>query len=324
MAAPVNVSVDFNVTIEPDSSISVFGNEFVAPTNILVAEHVLPVNALYDADTKTGLIEFWEPSANPDDMKVQLANTDSSAAGGDNLAGAYQAAAKQLAKGLERLLCDKFDGSNAVPFSSYSDVEYYKQRDFGRVALGLFAHYMFGHVDATSAITNDAAFVRSMLSVSAGETDETAEGAAARYAAWTKSVTSNVELWDASGSAADANLAIRLVKAIVGKGLDASNNLVVSSVADNVSTDLANIVRQVIGQDRNRAMNEDNSERTLDMHRLLRFYEGDSIYVNIKVKTPSVTVGAGGVDSLTEATLQGRYTVQDYAIKITLGPKEAL
>jgi hypothetical protein len=176
---------------------------------------------------------------------------------------------------------------------------------------------MFGHVDATAAITNDKAFVHSMLSINAAGDNETAGGAALRAAAWTKTTTADVQSWDNTSSTADANLALRLVKAVVHKGLDSAGVPTTSLVSANDSASLANIVSQVVGQDASRLMNVDNSERTRDQHILLRFYAGDVIYMNIKLKTPSVNVGTK--DQLVSGTtLQSMYTEENFTIKITL------
>ena len=109
---------------------------------------------------------------------------------------------------------------------------------------------------------------------------------------------------------------------MVNKGIS-SGALVVSSVAANDAASIANIVRQVVGQDATRLMDEDNSERTKDIHRLLRFYAGDIIYMNIKLNRPAVTVSTG--QSVTENTLEANYaTEQNYTLKITLKAAEAL
>jgi hypothetical protein len=333
MPTPVSVEVNFNVTIEAQSKVQLFGETFTAPADYIVAEYHLPVDALYDASANVGLIEVWEPSDAQGDIKCTLAHTDGTTEGGPNLSGAYQVTAKKLAQGLERMLCDEFDCSGAAPFDNYTtEVKYYKQRDFGRIALGNFAHYLFGHVDATAAITNDVAFVHNMLSVTAGGADESAGGAAARYATWTKDVTGNLEAWSYSASPTDANLALRIVEAIVKKG-KASNNVTSTTFLESAVSDcsgvedasLANIVKQVIGQDSSRLNNVDGSERTKDIRQLLPFYAGDVIYVNIKVKQPTIeiTAGYGGAVS-GSATNNGpaaglvTEVEKGYPIKITL------
>jgi hypothetical protein len=312
------IEVNFNVLIDASGNLEVFNAAKPVVANVLVAERTLPVTALYDEANNAGLLELWEPLDAQGDIKVQLADTNRVSEGGLDLTAKYQGASKAIAAGLEAILCDSFDCSGASPFSAYTgNVEYYKQRDFGRVALATYSHYMFGHVDATAAITNDKAFVQGMLSIAAGGDDETAGGAAARAAAFTKSTTANVQLWDNASSGTDANLALRLVKSLVGKGLDGAGVPITSLVSANDSASLANIVSQVVGQDASRLMNVDNSQRTRDQHILLRFYAGDVIYVNIKLKTPAVNVGTKN-QVVSGATLQSMYTEENFTLKITL------
>jgi hypothetical protein len=109
LSAPTSVSVNFEVEIEGASALSIFGLPAPSVSNVLVATAKLPTTALYDAVAKKGLIEFWEPKDEPNKIKVQLANTNSSGNGGVDLTGAYQAAAKIFAKGLQRILCDSYN-----------------------------------------------------------------------------------------------------------------------------------------------------------------------------------------------------------------------
>jgi hypothetical protein len=353
-----NVSVNFEVEVTGNSELSIFGVPAPTVSNVIVADMALPVNCLYDARvpaSKKGLIEFWEPAADPDNIYVKLASTDSSAVGGPNLTDAYKVTLKQLAKGLQRVLCHRFDtrGVPAAKAAPYDDAkydgkeEYTKQRDFSRVALGAMAHYLFGHVDATAAITNEVAFTKNMLSLTGSGANDAAvneavpAGGAARYAEYhaahlTEIDSSELSAWsNKEGSAIDANLAKRLVAAIVGKGLGTDGLPEVSKVNDaTLTTDaqrkakLAYIVSQVAGQDATRLMNEDNTERTVDMHQLLRFYAGDVIYVNIKVNTPNVTVAGGQAGGVTKSALEGSYSTDitkiSYTLKITLGEAETL
>jgi hypothetical protein len=348
-----NISVNFEIEVEGDSALNIFGDQFVTPTNIVVPTIKLPVNALYDAAAKKGLIELVEKSSDPDNIHVKLASTDSSANGGENLTDAWKVTVPILAKGLQRLLCGEIDcvktaGSiEAVPFnaSKYAGkAEYTKQRDFGRLALGVFSHYLIGTVDSPAAISNDVAFVKSMLSldgagadlaavneVAPGDLAAAGSGVAARYAAWKHAASVALPYdkatWEA-GSATDANLARRLVAKILDKGLSGAT-LVESDVAAAATdkTLLSNIVRQVVGQDAKRLMDEDNSERTKDARVLLRFYPGDIIYMSIKLATPTVTLGAGQA-GVTATGLQDKFTnstdAKVYALKIELGEAEAL
>jgi hypothetical protein len=311
MSTPVDhhpVEVNLNVLVDASGNIEVFNAAKPTVGNVIVAEQTLPVTALYDAAATVGLLELWEPSDALGDIKVQLANEDRSSSGGLNLTGKYETACKSLAAGLQAILNAPFDCKLASPFSNSAyanNVEYYKQDNFGRVALATYAHYMFGHVDATVAITNDDSFVRGLLSIDAS-------------GVWTKTTTSPVHEWSSASNGTDANLALRLVKAIVNKGVDASGNPTTSTVNTGGSGSLANIVSQVIGQDASRTMNADNSQRTLDQHILLRFYPGDTIYMNIKMLKPSVSIGTLN-QQVTASELQDLVTTEEnFTLKITL------
>jgi hypothetical protein len=326
---PVPIAVNFNVEIDASGNLNVFSAPAQTASNVIVAEQTLPVSALYDpvhAEGPKGLLELWEPSAAQGDIEVQLANTNLVVNGGLDLSNAYQHAAKELAKGFEAILCNTFDCSGAAPFSAYktgaSADKYYKQRDFGRVALATYAHHLFGHVDATAAITNDKAFVEAMLSLSAaGDSEVAADRVAAYKTAKLSAINgTDVEAWSDAADTTDANLAIRLVKALVGKGLDAANGnaKIVSAVSAGNSASLANIVSQVVGQDASRLMDVDNSQRTLDKHMLLRFYAGDVFYINVKLTAPNVSVGTGQLVS--KSALESMYpsASNNFSIKITL------
>ena len=336
---PTPIEVNFEVVITGDSAISIFSAPTVAVTNVIVAEVGLPVNALYDEAAVEGLIELWEPLTGPNEIECQLANVAPRA-------GAYKKSAKKLALGLERILCGSFDCAAATPFNDAkyaTDAAHYrKQRDFGRVALSSFSHFLLGHVDATAAITNDLAFIKSMLSLSADADaavkteynyDNTklfkaqaaaTEGARLRNAKYSKATeiaSSDYTAWTsaapatAAGTAADANLAQRLVAAILAKGLSAGVESVNAVAAG--ATHIGGIVAQVVGQDASRLMNVDNNARTKETHQFLRFYAGDIIYMNIKLAQPSVTVGTG--QKVLDNVLESQYSVeQNYTLKITL------
>ncbi len=338
------VTINLNVNVDAQGKIEVFGSAPDITGEYIIAKKELPVAALYVPEVKVGgvvtvpeggLIEFWEPSDNLGDIKCRLAGSD--AAHTEVAADTYKATAKELVNGLQALLCDEFDCINAAPWSGYSNPEYTKQTDFGRVALSAYAHALFGHVDATAAITNDAAFVEGMLSLNTGF-GVNEKNAIQRAGAYAKDVSAaDPASWPAyafEGSSTDANLAIRLVKAILDKAVGAGE---VSSVSTPTGT-LAEIVRQVLGQDPNRAINADNSERTLDRHMLLRFYENDVVYVSITLELPEVQLGASysgplsGANGNTDGSavadrfknlsgvIDGKKT---YLVKITLGSGEA-
>jgi hypothetical protein len=165
--------------------------------------------------------------------------------------------------------------------------------------------------------------------------DDTAPGPVTRYAQYStvaKNEINNTPItsWtNQTGSMSDANLARRLVAAVVTKGLTGTT-LKVSKVNDPAITadvdkkkELAWIVAQVVGQDATRLMNEDNTERTRDIHQLLRFYPGDIIYMNIKLNMPTVTIGQGQHPGITQSSLEGSYQQeQNYTLKIILSERD--
>jgi hypothetical protein len=285
------IRVDLNVTVDAEGTISVFSSEEETVSNVIYAQVGIPATSFYDATASKGLIEFWEPSTALGDKAVAYKDKEEMA--------------KLIASNLQNVLkgqMDAFEGSSAVA-SPFNDAkyntnaeQYRKHSDFGRLALAAYAHYLFGHQAATAAITNDEAFMRGILSTDAS-------------GAWTKSTTGNVSTWSVTQTVTDANIALNLAKLIVTK----SETQKVSEVtADSAS--LANIVRQVIGQDASRAMDQDNNALLPEMRQLLRFFPGDKIVVNIKLRAPTVTVGTG--QKVGANTLVGLYDKDKVAANV--------
>ena len=330
-SAVKSITLNFNVEIDADSSLTVFGDKPLIPENVIVASYKLPVDSLYDNANQKGLIEFWEPSDAQGDIRVELARTDFSS--DESGANSYKESAVKLSNNIESILCAPFNCVGCKPFndSKYANkTEYTEQRDFGRVALATLAHFLFGHVDATSAITNDVSFIKSMLSIDSNiaATDEGLAGPKARYDAYLHLMDDTLEvdeMYKFIGNANDARLAQRLVGAILKKGMYRDSEDVVQFKSSNVvanSNDpscLANIVRQVIGQDQTRAMNQDNSQRTLDEHVLLRFYPGDTVYMNIKLKKPTIYFSPGASAGLSSDSLSASYSSEiSFTLKMEL------
>ena len=126
--------------------------------------------------------------------------------------------------------------------------------------------------------------------------------------------------WFDVGDKTNANLAARLVKTLI------TNNTSSSVTSNPGATSVANIVKQVIGQDASRARGEDNSKYLPDNKGLLRFYAGDKIYVAISLEMPTVSVSSGQL--VNQNTLQPLYTPivtqkNKYNLKITLADKFA-
>ena len=281
MPAVSPVIVNLAVEVDANSGVTVFGQAAPTVTNEVIASSTLAASAL------NGLIEFWEPSNAIGTMQSHL-----------DLTGeipSYKTSASSLYTGLKTVLSGNFNCASTAPFTT--DVTEEKTRTdhysaiagFGKVALAQVAHAVFGHVAATAAITNDADFVTAMLAD-----------------------TSSAN-WDAirasTQSAAVANLANALVKALVLKGY---NGLDEYKDFEN-STDLTLIVNQVIGQDANRAKDQDNNAILPGVRQKLLFAAGDTVYMTINVKYPTVTLNNSNV-----LTVSHDGEARKFDIKITL------
>jgi hypothetical protein len=308
-----SIEINLNVEISANGELNVLGYSPTAPSNIVIATNTLPVDALYDSASGVGLFEFWEPD-NLNDIEAQLASTQT-------LGGVqgYKITAKKLALGLQNVLIGELDAKSAEPFSTAPKYGAANTQNgnrvmtgFGRLALMAYAHYLMGHVQATAAITNDTDFMKGMLSLNSDTLTDYKYANIGNYNA-------SAAPWSTSGTPTDANLAARLVKAL----LDANTSS--SLVSNGAANSVANIVNQVIGQDASRATDEDNNKYSPENHGLLRFYPDDIIYVSINLTTPVVNVGTGQLVS--DETLQDLYTNatgdKKYTLKITLGPASA-
>jgi hypothetical protein len=295
------VIVNLDVLIDASGSLNVFGQAAPVVTNVITAAVELPVDALYDAsgisnlNRLNSLFEFWEPSNALGTRKATLAGKDVAGDSSNKEDRDYKLMTKRFVLDLQEVLEGNFDCSGASPFSNakYGD-DYKIQSDFGRLALSTYAHYLFGHIGATAAITNDEQFMRAMLSHDASGNYKHAN---------VGSVSGNDGANWLAGTTSDANLSELLVKAIITKN-DAA---------------ILTIVEQVLGQDASRAMDQDNNQLAPGVRHELKFIPGDVIYMNIKLQTPAVTVSNG--QGVAAATLEGKYSVENYTLKITL--KEA-
>jgi hypothetical protein len=320
------VEVNLNVVIDASGELTIFGE---GPADIsgkrIVAEYKLPAECFYkgsvDASGQvtdvSGLIELWEPSSALGEIRCKLAENINGAAG-----DYYKDSAKKLAEELQKMFCSPFDCSGAAPFSSFkTDVNYYKPAHFGRLALSTHAYDIFGHVAATAAITNDVDFMKNMLDVDAGiEPSSTTEDAdpTARVNGYRKKTQLAAGVHDASwkeASNANANLALRMARAIVANGLTGETPDLAQNVtaADKSASSLAAIVKQVVGQDASRLRTVDNNELVPDLRQALRFYAGDVVYMNVQLTKPKVEFGSNKAIQLDDAV-----GTHNYAIKVTL------
>lgn len=256
-----NVTVNFNVNIDASGNIEVFGKEAYQIENKVVAKLYLPTSTLYSYDSSlnygSNIFSFWEPSDALGTRKAELNGTN-------NIAF--------FAYYLSKVLKNEMDGSDADPFNQTKYLgtpQYYTHDSFGRLALSAYAHYLFGHVAATAAITNDQDFISRMNNykyLTTGSTSDKKNDF--EYVSSTSYTTVDNTT---------ANLAKRLAHA----------------VATTTETNILDIVEQVIGQDASRTMDLDNNELAPNVKIPLRFYDGDKIYININLVEPSIIVQNG-------------------------------
>lgn len=147
------VTVNLDVTVDASGNVSVFGQAPVTMNNIIVPALNLPASDLWKSTTSS-LIQFQGTAANPNTINGRL----------DSVFAANAAFKTALKSSLATIVAGSFDCSGATPYSSgYSAADnYYTRVSFGQVALGAYAHDLFGHVAATAAIDNDVAFVAAM------------------------------------------------------------------------------------------------------------------------------------------------------------------
>lgn len=255
----VNVVVNFNVAIDASGSVEVFGQAPVSLSDVVVCATTLPATDLYDGSGNAAF-QFWEPSNAIGTLKAER----------------YSAWTKKntLRADMNSIINGVIDASGAVPFNDAkyaSTSQYYEHPTFGRLALSMYAHYLFGHVAATAAITNDQAFIDKM-----NGNDEEASG--------------------------HALLAKRIVDLI-------------DVMSD---ADVLEIVKQVIGQDASRAMDQDNNQLAPDVKQSLQFVAGDVVYVQIALKQPEVTVSNSASLAQQSEPAATLVTERTYNLKITL------
>jgi hypothetical protein len=167
MSTPhTNVVVNFEVTIDASGAISVFGQDASGVSNVVVAERTLDVKSLYEHNaTKENakrMFEFWEPSGNMGERVGVMAGDTTEYSYPAAVPGrAYTELTGLLSEELHAVFNDNMDASGAQPFFDYKGdaQQHYRHESFGRLALSAYAHYIFGHVAATAAITNDQAFI---------------------------------------------------------------------------------------------------------------------------------------------------------------------
>ncbi len=269
-----SVIVNLGIRVDAEGEIVVFGQQPPSMSEYVDCSVSLPISALY-SDASNSLFEFWEPSDAIGTIKATHATSR-------NNSGLIV----NLASGLQSVLEGELDASTSIPFknSKYSSESAYRVfNNFGRLALSSYAHYLFGHVAATAAISNDQDFMDKFLAYDTEAAD-----------------TYDATSW-ATSTTSKANLSLRLADAILKK----------------TDEEVLTIVEQVLGQDASRAKDQDNNELSPDVRQALRFEDGDVIYFTVRVQPPTVTVQNNG-QQYTPASSLYIDTGISYNLKVTL------
>jgi hypothetical protein len=153
MTTPVNVSVNLDVLVEATGNVSVFGQAPTTISNVGAAAVTIPVSCLYNG-VGNSLIKFQGTSAVLlDDIVASLSLA--------SFVGTNATEAK-LADAIKNVLQGAINTSTMVPFKDYG-AAYHAPENFGSLALGSYAHSLFGHLAATAAIDNDMSFKNKMI-----------------------------------------------------------------------------------------------------------------------------------------------------------------
>lgn len=156
--AAISVIVNFNVDTDTSGSINVFSQTAPSVNNIVLATAPLPKSVLYNGPGN-GLIKFQGVEDNI------VATLDSG----------FTTSETTIRDAIHLVIRSALNAMDAVPYNTqvggvrkYADSDYYVVPSFGALALGTYAHYLFGHVQATAAIDNDTIFIQKMNGIDAG------------------------------------------------------------------------------------------------------------------------------------------------------------
>jgi hypothetical protein len=164
-----NVVIDLNVNTTATGTLNVFSQAQPTITNKVIASVKLNTTLLYSSSASS-LIEFQgQGDAIAARLLTAFAVTEPAATTNKTALGS----ALQTS-----LTTGNLDASDANPFNTtvatvakYIDTNYKNYSSFGQLALGSYAHYLFGHVDATAAIDNDTTFVAKMNGTNEGASE---------------------------------------------------------------------------------------------------------------------------------------------------------
>ena len=281
----IPVIVDLKVEVNANSKLIIFAEAPAVGNNVIESTFNVPSAAF------NGLIEFWSVSGGNINSHLDLTVVDEKVA--------YKTTSVSLYNNIKNVLSSSFDCKEAEPFKTTGN-SYYNQANFGKVALGQVTNEVFGHVAATAAITNDEAYVTSMLNGDAS------------------TIWDNIYAYGSQQSITKPNLANALVRTLMMKGYkkDASNADV--EIKDEEDAPLLTLItKQVIGQDPSRAQGTG--------HIKLSFYPGDVVFMTINVSRATLSLSNAGPNDTPEqkeaaiaATKLTSGSARKFDLKITI------
>jgi hypothetical protein len=154
----ISVIVNFDVNTDTSGAINVFSQTAPNVNNMVLATTALPKSVLYNGPGN-GLIKFQGVDNNI------VAVLDSG----------FTTSETTIRDALHLVIRSALNAMNAAPYNTlvggvrkYTDAAHYILPSFGALALGAYAHYLFGHVQATAAIDNDTIFIEKMNGIEEG------------------------------------------------------------------------------------------------------------------------------------------------------------
>jgi hypothetical protein len=144
--------IPITVSLRVDLDVSGTAQLFAYPADL--ADNPVVCTGTLQASSLTGLFHYWEPAGDRANIQGKKGSTN----GGQASATAVDFAT---------LITQAMDASAAIPFNAYAGT-YSTYSSFGELALAYAAQKLFGHPEATAAISNDVAIVTHFNSAGSG------------------------------------------------------------------------------------------------------------------------------------------------------------
>lgn len=162
------VVVNFDVNVDAQHGVVVFEDSPADIFDKVICATTLPVEHLYVGDAANeALFEFQ----GVDDAINGRRLVGPTSFGTDARKAAFTTALQAILTN-DSNLANALNAENAQPFDDAGKAyatDFKQYKSFGRLALATYAHHLFGHVQATAAISNDTAIINFMNGE--GETD---------------------------------------------------------------------------------------------------------------------------------------------------------